>query len=51
MIKDAVEFRLIYKDGPTTYRIRDIKKIVSKDIFDYLNNERRRAIGNKEKAV
>lgn len=49
MIKDAVEFRLIYKDGPTTYRIRDAKKIVSKDIFDYLNNERRRAIGNKEK--
>ena len=50
MIKDAVEFRLIYKDGPTTYRIRDIKKIVSQDVSAYLNNERRRVIDNKEKS-
>ena len=50
MIKDAVEFRLIYKDGPTTYRIRNIKKIVSQDVSAYLNNERRRVIDNKEKS-
>ena len=50
MIKDAVEFRLIYKDGPTTYRMRNTKKIVSQDVSAYLNNERRRVIDNKEKS-
>ena len=50
MIKDVVEFRLIYKDGPTTYRMRNTKKIVSQDVSAYLNNERRRVIDNKEKS-
>ena len=40
LINDAVEARLIYKDGPTTYRIRNPKKINGNDVRAFLGCEK-----------
>ena len=43
LINEAIAFRLIYKDGPTTYRMRNPKKINGNDIHAYLKYGRPRA--------
>ena len=37
LINDAVSFGLIYKDGPTTYRMRNPKKINGNNVNAFLN--------------
>jgi hypothetical protein len=49
MIKEAVNFRLIYKDGPTTYRMRNAKKINSYNISAYLEYKDRQKTNNEKK--